>query len=54
MLVDIHLAECKENSGFPDGSSGKGSARNAGDSVQPLVQEDPPQKEMATHSSIFA
>ena len=24
--------ECKENSGFPDGSSGKGSACNAGDS----------------------
>ena len=36
--------------GFPCGSAGKESARNAGD----LGQEDPLEKEMATHSSTLA
>ena len=36
--------------GFPGGSDGKESACNAGD----LGQEDPLEKEMATHSSILA
>jgi len=36
--------------GFPGGSDGKESACNAGD----LSREDPLEKSMATHSSIFA
>ena len=36
--------------GFPGGSDGKESACNAGD----LGQEDPLEKEMATHSIILA
>ena len=40
--------------GFPGGSDGKESARNAGDRVQSLGQEDPLEKEMATNSSILA
>ena len=39
--------------GFPGGSDGKESACNVGDPVRPLSQEDPLQKEMATHSSIL-
>ena len=39
--------------GFPDGSDGKESARNAGD-LQSLGWEDPLEKRMATHSSILA
>ena len=34
-------------------SAGKESACNAGDLVQFLGQEDPLEKELATHSSIF-
>ena len=40
--------------GFPAGSDGKASARNAGNRVQSLGQEDPLEKEMATHSSTLA
>ena len=40
--------------GFPGGSDGKASACNAGDLVQSLDQEDPLEKEMATHSSVLA
>jgi len=40
--------------GFPHSSVGKSSACNAGDLVQFLGQEDPLEKEMATHSSILA
>jgi len=45
--------------GFPGGSVGKESACNAGDSLQETWvslpgQEDPLEKEMATHSSILA
>ena len=36
------------------GSDGKESICNAGDWVQSLVQEDPLEKEMVTHSSILA
>ena len=39
---------------FPGGSVGIESACNAGDQVQFLDQEDPLEKEMATHSSILA
>ena len=39
---------------FPGGSDGKASAYNAGDWVQSLGQEDPLEKETATHSSIHA
>ena len=43
------------NSGnFPNSSVGKESSCNAGDRVQFLGQEDPLEKEMATHSSILA
>ena len=40
--------------GLPGGSDGEKSACNAGYSFQSLGQEDPPEKEMATHSSILA
>ena len=42
--------------GFPDGSAGKESACNAGDTgdvVRSLDWEDPLEEEMATHSSIL-
>ena len=40
--------------GFPGGSVGKGSPRNTGHTDSILGREDPPEKEMATHSSILA
>ena len=41
--------------GFPSGSDGKESARNAGDPdfIRSLGWEDPLEKGMATHSSIL-
>ena len=44
----------KDIRGFPCDSVGKESACSVGDSVQSLCQEDPLEKEMATHSSILA
>ena len=41
---------CKRIRDVPGGSDGKASAYNVGD----LGQEDPPEKEMATHSSTLA
>ena len=40
--------------GFPGGSEVKASASNAGDLGLIPGQEDPLEKEMATHSSTFA
>ena len=40
--------------GYPGGSEGKASVCNAGDLGSIPGQEDPPEKEMATHSSTFA
>ena len=40
--------------GFPSGSDGKVSACNVGDPGSILGQEDPLEKEMATHSSTLA
>ena len=40
--------------GSPGGSDSKESAYSVGDPVQSLGQEDPLEKEMATHSSILA
>ena len=40
--------------GFSGGSRGKESACNAAEGVRSLGQEDPLEKEMATHSSILA
>ena len=42
------------NTNFPGGSDGKAFACNSGDWVQSLGQEDPLEKEMATHSSTLA
>ena len=39
---------------FPGGSDDKESACNVGTQVQSLGQEDPLEKEMATHSGILA
>ena len=39
---------------FAGGSDGKQSTCNAGDLVQSLGQEDPLEKEMATHSIVLA
>ena len=39
---------------FAFGSDGKASVYNEGDPVPSLGWEDPLEKEMATHSSIFA
>ena len=38
---------------FPGGSDGKEPARNAGDWIGSLGQEDPPEKGTATHSHIL-
>ena len=40
--------------GFPGGSVIKNLPANAGDTVRSLGQEDPLEKEMATHSSFLA
>ena len=40
--------------GFPGCSVGEDTARNAGDLVRSLGQEDPLEKEMTAHSSILA
>ena len=40
--------------GLPRWHSGKESSCNAGDSVRSLGQEEPLEKEVATHSSILA
>ena len=40
--------------GLPGGSGVKNPPANAGDMVRSLCQEDPLEKEMATHSSILA
>ena len=40
--------------GFPGGSDGKESTFNVGTLVQSLMQEDPLEEEMGTHSSILA
>ena len=47
-MAPIYLA------GFPGGSEDKASACNVGDPVRSLGQEDPLEKEKATHSSILA
>ena len=39
---------------FPGGSDGKASVYNVGDPSSIPGREDPPEKEMATHSSILA
>ena len=39
---------------FPSGSDGEESTCSAGDLVQSLGKEDPPEKGMATHSGILA
>ena len=39
---------------FPDGSDGKETAYNAGDLDLTMVEKDPMEKGMATHSSILA
>ena len=49
--MDKSNHELENNETFPGGSDGKESACNAGDRVQSLGQEDPLEKEMATHSS---
>ena len=55
MLVDIHLAEsARKTQAFLMGQAVKDLPAMQETQVQPLVQEDPLQKEMATHSSIFA
>ena len=40
--------------GFPNGSAGKESSCNAGDTDSILGQEDSLEKEMETHSSMLA
>ena len=49
-VFDQHLKE----RGFPGGSDGKESACSAGDLGSISGWEDPPEKRMATHSSILA
>ena len=45
---------CLKNVGFPVGSDDKESACNAGDPALIPGQEDPLEKEMATHCNILA
>ena len=51
MAIVVRL---KLNKGFPSGSDGKESAAMQETWVQFLVQEDPLEESMATHSSILA
>ena len=51
MLLEIGMVI--KNLGFSDGSDGKVSTSNVGDLNLILGWEDPLEKEMATHSSIF-
>ena len=48
------LKRLSSRNSFPHNSVSKSSASNAGDLVQSLGQEDPLEKETATHSSILA
>ena len=53
----LGLSGIRGGKGFPNGSWGEHSACNAGDTedaIRSQVQEDSLEKEMATHSSIFA
>ena len=55
MLADIHLAGSARKTGdFLMGQAVKDPPAMQETQVQPLVQKDPLQKEMATHSTIFA
>ena len=54
LLPVLHLLWPCADWGFPAGSETKKSACNAGDRVQSLGQEDPLEKEVATHSSVLA
>ena len=55
MLADIHLAEsARKTQAFLMGQAVKDLPAMQETQVQPLVQEDSLQKEMATHSSILA
>ena len=61
MLSQLSLREDRSQfelpcplSGFPGSSVVKNAPTNAGVEVQSLGWEDPPEKEMATHSSILA
>ena len=50
--MQLYFASSRE--GFPGGSDGKESACSAGDLGLILAREDPQEKGMAPHSSIFA
>ena len=52
--LSMHAHMVTWSLGIPGGSDGKDSDYNAGDSGLISGQEDPLEKEMATHSSIFA
>ena len=52
--LTLYYLCCGVGCGFPTSSDSKASACNAGDWVWSLGQEDPLEKEMATHSSILA
>ena len=54
MLSDYFLRRDIPFLSLPGGSEGKESACNAGDQVGSLGREDPPEKGMATLSSILA
>ena len=51
-IMQLYFASSRE--GFPGGSDGKESACSAGDLGLILAREDPQEKGMAPHSSIFA
>ena len=54
ILEWVAISSSRESSQPRDSSDGKASAYNAGDPGSILGQEDPLEKEMATHSSIHA
>ena len=54
MKYIYYLVWSDSNKDFPGGSEGKESTYNSGDPGSILGQEDPLEKEMATHSSILA
>ena len=55
MFIKASFAIAKIWKGFPGGSDGKETACSAGDlGLMPGLQEDPLEKERATHSSVLA
>ena len=54
LCARTQIASSALSMGFPGGTDGKESARNAGNQFRSLGQEDPLEERMATCSSVLA